>query len=110
LFLTSVSGRSYNDISQYPVFPWILNDYSSPELDLSDLSVYRDLTKPIGALSSKRLDHVMERMDSFEASDPHKFHYGSHYSSGGVVLHYLLRMEPFASLHVELQGMRERLI
>jgi hypothetical protein len=45
-------------------------------------------------------------MESFEASDPHKFHYGSHYSNGGVVLHYLLRMEPFVSLHVDLQGMR----
>ena len=32
------------------------------------------------------------------------FHYGSHYSSAGIVLHYLLRMEPFASEHIELQG------
>ena len=27
---------------------------------------------------------------------------GSHYSSGGVVLHYLVRQEPFTPLHVEL--------
>lgn len=38
-------GRSYNDLNQYPVFPWILRDYSAEKLDLSDPSVYRDLTK-----------------------------------------------------------------
>ena len=32
------------------------------------------------------------------------FFYGSHYSNPGLVLHYLLRLEPFTSLAVELQG------
>lgn len=41
-------GRSYNDLNQYPVFPWILTDYTSPTLDLSDPNVYRDLTKVHG--------------------------------------------------------------
>jgi hypothetical protein len=40
-----IIGRSYNDLNQYPVFPWILTDYTSPTLDLSDPNVYRDLTK-----------------------------------------------------------------
>ena len=39
------AGRSYNDLNQYPVFPWILTDYSSPSLDLNDPNVYRDLSK-----------------------------------------------------------------
>lgn len=29
--------------------------------------------------------------------------YGTHYSSAGVVLHYLVRQEPFTSLHIQLQ-------
>jgi hypothetical protein len=33
-----------------------------------------------------------------------KFHYGSHYSSAGTVLHYLIRMEPFTTQFLELQG------
>ena len=49
--LNTIAGRSYNDLSQYPVFPWILTDYSSPSLNLSDPSIYRDLSKPIGILS-----------------------------------------------------------
>ncbi len=31
------------------------------------------------------------------------FHYGSHYSSSGIVLHYLLRLEPFTTEHIKLQ-------
>ena len=38
-------GRSYNDLNQYPVFPWILADYTSKTLDLKDSKVYRDLSK-----------------------------------------------------------------
>ena len=32
LHLNNLADRSCNDLSQYPVFPWIINDYSSPEL------------------------------------------------------------------------------
>ena len=38
-------GRSYNDLNQYPVFPWILADYTSKTLDLKDPKVYRDFNK-----------------------------------------------------------------
>lgn len=27
---------AYNDLNQYPVFPWVLADYESDVLDLSD--------------------------------------------------------------------------
>ena len=36
--------------------PWVLADYSSPTLDLSDRSVFRDLTKPMGALDADRAE------------------------------------------------------
>ncbi|KAH6597010.1 hypothetical protein BASA50_004768 [Batrachochytrium salamandrivorans] len=104
--LNTHSGRTYNDLTQYPVFPWILNNYTSATLDLEDPSVYRDLSKPIGALNLERLAGFLERYKSFE--DPEgqvkKFLYGSHYSQPGSVLFYLLRMEPFTSLHIQLQG------
>ena len=47
--LNSLAGRSFNDLSQYPVFPWVLKDYSSPDLCLANPDVYRDLARPIGA-------------------------------------------------------------
>ncbi|OAY49278.1 BEACH domain-containing protein C2 isoform X3 [Manihot esculenta] len=102
--LNTLAGRSYNDITQYPVFPWILSDYCSKKLDLSDPSSYRDLSKPIGALNPDRLKKFQERYSSFDDPVIPKFHYGSHYSSAGTVLYYLVRVEPYTTLSIQLQG------
>ncbi|OUZ99482.1 BEACH domain [Macleaya cordata] len=102
--LNTLAGRSYNDITQYPVFPWILADYSSETLDLANPSSYRDLSKPVGALNPDRLKKFQERYSSFDDPVIPKFHYGSHYSSAGTVLYYLVRLEPFTTLSVQLQG------
>jgi hypothetical protein len=40
----------------------------------------------------------------FDDPEIPKFHYGSHYSSAGIVLFYLLRLEPFTTLSHQLQG------
>ncbi|GFP82298.1 beach domain-containing protein lvsc [Phtheirospermum japonicum] len=102
--LNTLAGRSYNDITQYPVFPWILSDYSSQNLDLSNPSSFRDLSKPIGALNSERLQKFQERYSSLEDPVIPKFLYGSHYSTAGTVLYYLTRVEPFTTLSIQLQG------
>jgi hypothetical protein len=61
MFLNSCAGRSFLDLTQYPVFPWILNDYRSEELDLENPAIYRDLSKPMGALGAKRASQYYER-------------------------------------------------
>ena len=38
--------------------PWVLQDYTSATLDLNDPSIYRDLSKPIGALEPNRLERL----------------------------------------------------
>lgn len=35
LHLNNLADRSVNDLSQYPVFPWVLSDYSSAQLGQS---------------------------------------------------------------------------
>ncbi|EDO33951.1 predicted protein [Nematostella vectensis] len=106
--LNTIAGRTYNDLSQYPVFPWVLVDYESKDLDLSNRAVYRDLSKPIGVLNPARVKEVEDRYKHFE--DPTgtiaKFHYGTHYSNSANVLFYLLRVEPFTTLHVALHSGR----
>ena len=107
LMLNTVSGRSYNDITQYPVYPWVIADYESSSLDFNSPSrTFRDLKKPVGALNDSRLKQFLERCELFESEDTPRFHYGSHYSSAGVVLYYLLRMEPYTTLAIALQGGR----
>ncbi|GAB0094771.1 neurobeachin-like protein 1 [Sergentomyia squamirostris] len=108
MHLNTIAGRSYNDLSQYPIFPWILADYTSGILDLTNPNSFRDLSKPIGVVNRKHESEVRSKYENFE--DPSgmipKFHYGTHYSNSAGVLHYLLRMEPFTTLHVELQSGR----
>jgi len=74
--LNLLAGRSYNDLTQYPVFPWVLTDYTSDTLDLTDPSVYRDLSKPMGALDQERLAECRERYETFDDPEIPKFHYG----------------------------------
>lgn len=84
MFLNRQAGRSFKDLTQYPVFPWIIQDYTSPRLDLNNPATFRqvslaewsvgggamirsehracrDLSKPIGALNAARLAEFRER-------------------------------------------------
>eukprot|EP00887_Chlorella_sp_A99_P007641 scaffold20.g7641.t1 len=61
LHLNREAGRSFKDLTQYPVMPWVVQDYTSPVLDLSDPATFRDLSKPIGALNPRRLAEYQQR-------------------------------------------------
>lgn len=82
--VNSWADRTMNDFSQYPVFPWVIADYESVKLDLSDPRSFRDLSKPIGALNAERLACTLERYQ--EMPDP-KFMYGTHYSTPVTASH-----------------------
>ncbi|KAF8571585.1 hypothetical protein P879_00746 [Paragonimus westermani] len=103
MYLNTISGRTYNDLNQYPIFPWILANYTSEELELNEPSNYRDLSKPIGALDPNRKAYFDERYASWEDDSQPPFHYGTHYSTAAFVLSYLLRLEPFTTLFLHLQ-------
>ena len=101
--LNAFAGRTMHDLTQYPVMPWVLADYESPVLDLSDPNVYRDLAKPIGCQRSSQEEVFKERFRTWADDEIKPFHYGSHYSTAGVVLWYLLRLEPYTSSAINLQ-------
>mmetsp|Transcript_30647 Transcript_30647/g.63966 ORF Transcript_30647/g.63966 Transcript_30647/m.63966 type:complete len:948 (+) Transcript_30647:63-2906(+) len=127
LVLNSAAGRSFHDLSRYPIFPWVLSNYGeqgdddedcdddSIALDLNDASCFRDLTKPIGALNEERFEDFRKRYEGMvqqqklqsqqqqqqqhQSSQRNNLHdtpfmYGTHYSSPGYVLYYLLRVMP----------------
>ncbi|XP_072936981.1 protein FAN-like [Epargyreus clarus] len=91
MYLNCLADRSQNDLTQYPVFPWIVADYTSKSLDLDNVDTFRDLSKPMGALNPDRLEKLLDRYN--EMNDP-KFLFGSHYSAPGLVLFYLVRKYP----------------
>eukprot|EP01156_Anaeramoeba_ignava_P002117 Anaeramoba_ignava/a217599_28.p1 GENE.a217599_28~~a217599_28.p1 ORF type:complete len:713 (+),score=250.60 a217599_28:320-2458(+) len=89
MYLNTISGRTYQDLSQYPVFPWILSDYESEKLDLNDPKIFRDLSKPIGLLNNRIIICSEKEM---------QFNYQKNYSNPEIVSSYLIRLEPFTSI------------
>eukprot|EP01094_Clydonella_sp_ATCC50884_P003772 TRINITY_DN1288_c0_g1_i1.p1 TRINITY_DN1288_c0_g1~~TRINITY_DN1288_c0_g1_i1.p1 ORF type:complete len:682 (-),score=102.69 TRINITY_DN1288_c0_g1_i1:215-2260(-) len=100
MYLNMLADRSFNDITQYPVFPWVIADYKSTVLDLSNPDTFRDLSKPIGALNSERLQEFKNRYESMPPDQP-KFLYGTHYSTPGYVLFFLVREAPEYMLRLQ---------
>ncbi|XP_057369283.1 lysosomal-trafficking regulator-like [Daphnia carinata] len=113
VFLNKFAGRSYNDLMQYPIFPFVLADYESPLLDLNDPHLYRNFKKPMAVQNESRDQHYIENYNYLkrdfenrpEGSGPNfgPFHYGSLYSNPGIVLHFLVRLPPFTKLLMEYQ-------
>lgn len=59
--------------------------------DLQNSASFRDLTKPIGALNPDRLAMFRQRMADMPTDTQPPFLYGTHYSTPGYVLYYLVR-------------------
>uniref|UniRef100_A0A8C1QV27 Neurobeachin n=1 Tax=Cyprinus carpio TaxID=7962 RepID=A0A8C1QV27_CYPCA len=103
MFLNTIAGRTYNDLNQYPVFPWVLTNYESEELDLTIPGNFRDLSKPIGALNPKRAVFYGDRYESWDDETP-PCHYTTHYSTAASTLHWLVRIEPFTTFFLNANG------
>jgi hypothetical protein len=88
--LNMLASRSFEDFSQYPVFPLVVKD-------ASDTFELRELDKPVGMCGdAKRSSAIIDRFSSkasFDNVSP--FHYGSHYSSPTFVFNFLVRLPPF---------------
>ena len=122
-------GRSFNDLTQYPVFPWTIANYNSDNFDKGkDL---RNFSYPMGKIEFeqtrrfKQFQKEFELMEQenkesqetpnsiennkndstyWETIDNEPFYYGTHYSNALYVSHYLLRIFPYSQLRIELQG------
>lgn len=112
----NLAGRSYHDLTQYPVFPWIISEYKifNPQNNRNILNCklpVRDLSKPIGALGSE------DRVDMFQTTyketssanvegmmNEGSYFYNSHYSNPFYVTNFLQRVFPYTLCAIELQG------
>ena len=105
--LNELSGRTFHDLAQYPVVPWVLADYRSAALDLERAGAFRDLRKPVGALDPARAEVFAERYAQLSALERETgeapFHYGTHYSSSGTILYFLVRLESFSRMAADFQ-------
>ena len=101
MFLNTICGRTYNNLSQYFIFPWIIKDFFD-SLSISSNSIYRDLTYPIFAQDEERRDTVINKYEMKESDN--KYHCGTFYSTHAFVSYYLLRQCPYSEIALEIQG------
>ncbi|TNN17845.1 Lysosomal-trafficking regulator, partial [Schistosoma japonicum] len=128
--LNTAAGRSYNDLMQYPIFPWIIRDYESSVLDLTQPTTFRWLDRPIAVQEDDRAEAVAARFNETElllktSSTSHSetvttksklstlnnlnnntcppYHYPAHCSNEAIVLHFLVRLPPFTFRHLRFQ-------
>ena len=115
--LNKISGRTFNDLMQYPIFPVILADYESEVLDLRDVESFRNLSKPMAIQRKGREKYYIEQYNYLKneyerntqngeylmAATTAPFHYGAHYSNSGTVLHFLVRLPPYTQMFLNYQ-------
>ena len=119
MWMNLYSNRSYSDIFQYPVFPWIFDSYSE-KLNLNN--DFRDLSLPMGMLecndkSKERKEYYIEHYESMVEEEENKneneenlinnrkpFIYGTIFSNATYVSHFLSRIFPYSNMSIEMQG------
>ena len=117
MWMNIYGNRSFNDISQYPVFPWILNDFKDPlkkELNEEEQKYdIRDMTLPMGMMTlndqaEARKELFIENYNTLKETEEEgsmkPYFYGSNYSNPVYVCHFLMRVFPFTQIAIELQG------
>ena len=111
MYLNILSGRSFNDLTQYPIFPWIITNYQSEEIANEDL---RDLSVPMGMLevSDKSINRKELFLDFYETlkrdfiDANNEFNYKEFLRKGGDYLEqYKLKMDKKKNLNKNEEDM-----
>ena len=102
MILNNLSSRSYHNSSQYPVYPWTITDYTSENLQINEINIYRDFTKNVGMMGNElRKEDFINRFSQPDLMGLGHFHFGSHYSNPAIVLQFMMRIFPYFEGYVK---------
>lgn len=109
--LNKLAGRSFNDLMQYPVFPFILSNYTAKTLNLEQPSNFRKLQKPMAIQNPEKEVNFISNYQNTQStilsaglsSVTQAYHYSNHYSNSATVLHFLVRLPPFTQMLIQYQ-------
>ena len=113
LYLNKYATRTYNDLSQYPVFPWLVKDYKKiPEIfeklkdkEQNEYSDYfRDMKYPISMQTEEKREDAANKFLSEAKNLNFPSHLGTHYSTEAYILYYLMRINPYGTNLIRLQN------
>lgn len=106
LYINKFSSRSFNDINQYPIFPWIFLESSlGSHKDENKLPKFRELAFPISIKKEEDKEEAKSFFESNYSENPkYPCHYRLHYSTSGYLLSYLVRIPPFTEEQIRFQN------
>lgn len=78
--LNRISGRSFSDLTHYPIFPWIIRDYTNDTFELENKSAFRNLKLATIQLGPEKEKQASQYFSNIYSANMH-----------------LIREEPFAS-------------
>ena len=93
LLINKYSSRTFNDYNQYLIFPLLFLDVSR--------EIKRNLSKAI-CLNKDNNKEILFKCISNRLSEG--FHFNQHYSTGGFILFYLVRLIPFTHYLIDFQS------
>jgi hypothetical protein len=103
-WLNEIAGRSYSDITQYPVLPWVYVTSSDKVED--DPKAFRDLSKNMGLQGDQdRIRYFIEKYSNKNEEELFdEYHFGTHYSSSAIIFNFLIRIRPYSIGAITLQS------
>ena len=120
LYLNKLATRSFNDLSQYPVFPWLVTDIT--RLISEDRNPYennketpgdenesnlRDMNYPISMQNPNKREEEIEKFIEDSNCTSFPYHLGTHYSTSSYIFYYLMRNNPYCQNLIKLQNYRQ---
>ena len=95
MIINNIAGRSFNDLNQYPIFPWVIQDFSSKSINFANPGQMRDLKYPLGSQMEENRKRFLQGPNQKDLGA--NYHYGCFYSCCGGILDYMIRIQPFTS-------------
>ena len=99
LMINKFSNRTYNDLSQYLVLPWLIYDYS----DIKNRNNFRKMNLSMAIQDKEGQDLIKETYDCAE-DNIDRSHFKCHYSNSSYPALFLFRLNPFTYNQIKLQG------
>ena len=106
LYINKYSGRTFNDLNQYPIFPWIF--LGSSTIIHNKKTILRNMKYFMMTQYEKGKDFAKENYKSSLEEQKNKkdkaYHFTIHYSTSAFILYYLLKISPYTEGHIKLQA------
>ena len=108
LFINKYGSRTFSDVNQYPIFPWLIRKYSIDKETKKINMIIRNFKYPMAAQTEESREIALNRFEDDEENN-NKFptHFGTHYSTSSYIYFFLMREEPYTTLLVKLQGYKQ---